>query len=156
MTSPLLTIPTLGTRLDPRLLIPLGAALGCLVYLLWGRAGRLAIARRQGFLAHLVGRPIQRLHLGRVCLQCGRMHFTVATPRELWRLGHFCSATCLVDAQDADRTAMEAERTAVHRMRELFVYPELDRVLQGALTREAVTRPPSRRQDDRARRGHNV
>jgi hypothetical protein len=54
-----------------------------------------------------------------------------------------------VDAQEADRAAQAAQRTAVLRMRELFVYPELDRVLQGALIREAVTRPPSRRQGDR-------
>ena len=150
MSGALLSLPVAGVRLDPLSVVALGV-LGCLGYLLWGRAGRLGIARRQGFLAHLVGRPIQRLRLGRVCLQCGRMHHVAATPRELWKAGHFCSVTCLVDAQEADEAALEAERAAEHRMRELFVYADLDGVLQRALTREALTREAIARPLPRAR-----
>jgi hypothetical protein len=159
MSSQLLALTVAGARLSPLLLVPLGAVLGgCLGYLLWGQAGRLDIARHRGFLAHLVGRPVQRLGLGRVCLQCGRMHYIPTTPRELWKGGHFCAVTCLVDAQAADEAALEAERTAEQRMRELFVYDELDRVLQRALTREALTREalarPLPRGPRRAGTGH--
>jgi hypothetical protein len=108
---------------SPLLIIALGLALGFLVYLLWGDAGRLGLAHRQGLLAHIVGRPAQRLHVGRVCLQCGRLHLVFSTRRDLWRAGSICSVACFVDAEAADSAALDGERTAV-TMRELFVHPE--------------------------------
>jgi hypothetical protein len=116
------------------LVIALGLALGFLVYLLWGDAGRLAVAHRQGLLAHIVGRPVQRLHLGRICLQCGRLHLVLNTRRDLWRAGTICSVKCFVDAQAADSAAQDGERTAVTRMRELLAHPDLE----GALTGDAL------------------
>jgi hypothetical protein len=119
--------------LNPLLLLPLGILLGGLGYLLWGRPGRLATADRQGLAAQLVGRPAQALHIGRICLQCGRLHFVLRTRRDLWRAGRFCSATCFVAAQEDDSAARAGESTAVTRMREMFVYSELEQNLQAAL-----------------------
>jgi hypothetical protein len=127
--------PTPGApgALNPLLLLPLGILLGGLGYLLWGRPGRLATADRQGLAAQLVGRPAQALHIGRICLQCGRLHFVLRTRRDLWRAGRFCSATCFVAAQEDDSAARAGESTAVTRMREMFVYSELEQNLQAAL-----------------------
>ncbi|MEA2618151.1 MAG: hypothetical protein QOE72_3934 [Chloroflexota bacterium] len=122
------------TPSSPLLVIALGLALGCLVYMLWGDAGHLAVARRQGLLAHIVGRPVQRLHLGRICLQCGRLHLVMTTRRDLWRAGSICSVQCFVDAEAADSAAPDGETAAVTQMRELFVHPDLD----GALTGDAL------------------
>jgi hypothetical protein len=127
-----------GPPLNPLLLLPLGIVLGGIGYLLWGRPGRLSAADRQGLVAHLVGRPAQALHIGRICLQCGRLHFVLATRRDLWQAGQFCSATCFVAAQDDDSAARAGETTAVARMRDMFVYRELEERLQAALTAEAV------------------
>jgi hypothetical protein len=124
--------------LSPVLLLPLGIVLGGLGYLLWGRPGRLSAAERQGLAAHLIGRPAQALHVGRICLQCGRLHFVLATRRDLWQAGQFCSATCFVAAQDDDSAARAGESTAVTRMREMFVYSELEQSLQAALASEML------------------
>jgi hypothetical protein len=113
------------TPSSPLLVIALGLALGCLIYMLWGDAGHLAVASRQGLLAHIVGRPVQRLHLGRICLQCGRLHLVMATRRDLWRAGSICSVQCFVDAQTADPAAPDGETAAVTQMRELFDPPAL-------------------------------
>lgn len=125
--------PPSPSPLSPIVLLPLGLVLGGLGYLLWGRPGRLAAADRQGLLAHLVGRPAQALHIGRICLHCGRLHFVLRTRSDLWRAGQFCSATCFVAAQDEDSAARAGESTAVTRMREMFVYSELEQSLQAAL-----------------------
>jgi hypothetical protein len=109
---------------SPLLVIALGLALGFLVYLLWGDAGRLGPVHRQGLLAHIIGRPAQRLHLGRVCPQCGRPHLLFSTRRDLWRAGSICSVACFVDAEAADSAAQDGETTAVTRMRELLVHAE--------------------------------
>jgi hypothetical protein len=119
--------------LNPVPLLPLGILLGGLGYLLWGRPGRLATADRQGLAAQLVGRPAQALHIGRICLQGGRLHLVLRTRRDLWRAGQFCSATCFVAAQEDDSAARAGESTAVTRMREMFVYSELEQSLQAAL-----------------------
>jgi hypothetical protein len=125
--------PPAPTPLNPLVLLPIGIVAGGLGYLLWGKPGRLAAADRQGLLAHVVGRPVQALHIGRVCLQCGRLHFVVNTRRDLWRAGQFCSATCFVAAQEDDSAARAGESTAVTRMREMFVYSELEESLKAAL-----------------------
>lgn len=127
-----------GGPLNPLLLLPLGVVLGGIGYLLWGRPGRLSAASRQGLVAHLVGRPAQALHVGRICLQCGRLHFVLATRRDLWQAGQFCSATCFVAAQEDDSAARAGETTAVARMRDMFVYRELEQRLQAALVAEAL------------------
>jgi hypothetical protein len=119
--------------LNPLILLPLGIVVGGLGYLLWGKPGRLAAADRQGLLAHLVGRPVQALNIGRICLQCGRLHFILGTRRDLWQAGQFCSATCFVAAQEEDSAARAGESTAVTRMREMFVYSELEENLKAAL-----------------------
>ncbi len=124
--------------INPLLLLPLGIVLGGLGYLLWGRPGRLSAAERQGLTAHLIGRPVQALHIGRICLQCGRLHFVLATRRDLWQAGQFCSATCFVAAQEDDSAARAGETTAVNRMREMFVYSELEHSLQAALAGEVL------------------
>ncbi|HEV7465748.1 MAG TPA: hypothetical protein VGP96_05585 [Candidatus Dormibacteraeota bacterium] len=129
-----------GGPLNPLLLLPLGIVLGGIGYLLWGRPGRLSAADRQGLVAHLVGRPAQALHVGRICLQCGRLHFVLATRRDLWQAGQFCSATCFVAAQEDDSAARAGESTAVARMRDMFVYSELEQRLQAALAAEALER----------------
>lgn len=127
-----------GGPLNPLMLLPLGIVLGGIGYLLWGRPGRLSAADRQGLVAHLVGRPAQALHIGRICLQCGRLHLVLATRRDLWQAGQFCSATCFVAAQDDDSAARDGETTAVARMRDMFVYRELEERLHAALTAEAL------------------
>jgi hypothetical protein len=127
-----------GGPLNPLLLLPLGVVLGGIGYLLWGRPGRLSAANRQGLVAHLVGRPAQALHVGRICLQCGRLHFVLATRRDLWQAGQFCSATCFVAAQEDDSAARAGETTAVARMRDMFAYRELEQRLQAALVAEAL------------------
>jgi hypothetical protein len=126
------------TPSSPLLVIALGLALGCLVYMLWGEAGHLAVARHQGLLAHIVGRPVQRLHLGRICLQCGRLHLVLNTRRDLWRAGRICSVKCFVDAEAADSAAQDGDSAAVTQVRELFVRPDLDRAVEGALTGDAL------------------
>jgi hypothetical protein len=133
------TTPPSPRPLNPLLLLPLGGILGGLGYLLWGRPGRLAAADRQGLGAHLVGRPVQALHIGRICLQCGRLHFVLKTRRDLWQAGQFCSATCFVAAQEDDSAAKVGESTAVTRMREMFVYSELEQSLQAALAGDMHT-----------------
>jgi len=130
-----------GRPLNPLPLLPLGILLGGCGYLLWGRPGRLAAASRQGLVAHLVGRPVQALRVGRICLQCGRFHFILRTRRDLWRAGQFCSATCFVGAQEDDSAARAGEGVATVRMREMFVYSELDRTLQQALAGDATHAP---------------
>jgi len=125
--------PPAPKPLNPLILLPFGIVVGGLGYLLWGRPGRLAAADRQGLMAHLVGRPVQALNVGRICLQCGRLHFILRTRRDLWQAGQFCSATCFVAAQEDDSAARAGESTAVTRMREMFVYSELEQSLQAAL-----------------------
>jgi hypothetical protein len=125
--------PPAPRPINPLILLPFGIVVGGLGYLLWGRPGRLAAADRQGLMAHLIGRPVQALNIGRICLQCGRLHFIFGTRRDLWRAGQFCSATCFVAAQEDDTAARAGESTAVTRMREMFVYSELEQSLQAAL-----------------------
>jgi hypothetical protein len=133
--------PTVPGPLNPLLLLPLGVLLGGFGYLLWGRPGRLAAADRQGLAAQFVGRPVQALHIGRICLQCGRLHLVLGTRRDLWRAGRFCSATCFVAAQEEDSAARAGESTAVTRMREMFVYSELEQSLQAALAGDVLALP---------------
>jgi hypothetical protein len=76
-----------------------GLILGAGLYMLWGRPRRLAGSWRKEPLRHLVGRPAQALHVGRICLYCGRMHFIVATRRDLWRAGKYCRARCFISAE---------------------------------------------------------
>jgi IPT/TIG domain-containing protein len=102
---PTTVAPAPSRWLNPLLLLPVGMLLGGLGYLLWGRPGRLGAANRQGLAAHLVGRPAQALRIGRICLQCGRLHLVLATRRDLWQAGQFCSATCFVAAQEDDSAA---------------------------------------------------
>jgi hypothetical protein len=99
--------------LNPWLVLSLAGVLGTLGHLLWGDAGRLPLARRQGIGAQIVARPLQRLHLGRICLYCGRLHLAVATRHDVWSGGAFCSAACFVAAEDADRAGSEAGRAAL-------------------------------------------
>jgi hypothetical protein len=117
-----------GAPASPVLLLPLGAVLGALTFMLWGRPGRLAAAARRGLGAQLVARPAQALRVGRICLHCGRLHLVLRTRRDLWRAGQFCSATCFVAAQDEDSAARAAETAAEARMRHLFRERETDRV----------------------------
>jgi hypothetical protein len=131
--APAVEPSSLHQPLSPLMLLPLGFVLGGLGYLLWGRPGRLAAAEQQGLAAHLIGRPAQALRIGRICLQCGRLHFVLKTRRDLWQAGQFCSATCFVAAQEDDSAARAGETTAVARMREMFVYSELEESLQQAL-----------------------
>jgi hypothetical protein len=79
--------------------IVVGVALGALLYMLWGRPRRLAGSWRSEPLRHLVGRPVQALNVGRICLYCGRMHFIVATRRDLWRAGKYCRPRCFISAE---------------------------------------------------------
>ncbi|MEA2670717.1 MAG: hypothetical protein QOG45_937 [Chloroflexota bacterium] len=148
---PTTVAPVPSRWLNPLLLLPAGMLFGGLGYLLWGRPGRLAAANRQGLAAQLVGRPAQALRIGRICLQCGRLHFVLGTRRDLWQAGQFCSATCFVAAQEDDSAAQAGERTAVVRMRDMFVYSELEQRLQAALAAEALEfRTRTERVDDEA------
>jgi hypothetical protein len=76
-----------------------GLALGALLYLLWGNPRRLAGSWRSDPLLHLLGRPAQALHLGRICLYCGRLHYVWATRRDLWHAGRYCGAKCFLSAE---------------------------------------------------------
>jgi hypothetical protein len=112
-----------GAPVSPLLLLPLGFAIGALTYLMWGRPGRLAAASRRDLGAQLVARPAQALHIGRICLHCGRLHLILRTRRDLWRAGQFCSATCFVAAQEEDSAAREAESAAHARLEQIFRDP---------------------------------
>ncbi len=76
-----------------------GLAIGAMVYVLWGSPRRLDGTWRSAPLRHLVGRPVQALHVGRVCLYCGRLHFVLLTRRDLWRAGKYCRPRCFVSAE---------------------------------------------------------
>ena len=86
-----------------------GIALGGLVYILWGNPRRLDTSFRSDVLTHLAGRPAQALHLGRVCLYCGRLHFVWSTRRDLWKAGRYCRARCFMAAE-----SMTAHDTGLH------------------------------------------
>lgn len=76
-----------------------GLAIGAMFYILWGNARRLDGTWRSEPLRHLVGRPVQALHVGRVCLYCGRLHFILLTRRDLWRAGKYCRPKCFISAE---------------------------------------------------------
>jgi len=76
-----------------------GLALGAIIYLLWGNPRRLAGSWRSAPLLHLLGRPAQALHLGQICLYCGRLHYVWATRRDLWHAGRYCGAKCFLSAE---------------------------------------------------------
>jgi hypothetical protein len=76
-----------------------GLALGAMVYLLWGNPRRLAGSWRSAPLLHLLGRPAQALHMGRICLYCGRLHYIWSTRRDLWHAGRYCGPKCFLSAE---------------------------------------------------------
>jgi hypothetical protein len=76
-----------------------GLGAGALFFVLWGRPRRLAGSWRSEPLRHLVGRPAQALHVGSICLYCGRLHFVLLTRRDLWRAGRYCRARCFISAE---------------------------------------------------------
>ena len=124
---------------DPVIVAAVGVVAGTLLYLLWGRPGRVDVARRKGFFAQVVVRPVQRLHLGRICLQCGRLHWVFRTRSDLWRAGAYCSATCFVAAQCEDLDSRRADTRAVGRLRELGIYVELENKLALIFAGEAAS-----------------
>jgi hypothetical protein len=119
-----------GSGRTPLLLLALAAPAVTLLVLLRRRSTAISEPRPHRRLAAAAGRFIRRLRLGRPCRQCGHLRLAVGAPRDLWR-GGFCSAVCVARAHDD-------ERAAAARMRELFVYAELDRVLQPALAGDAL------------------
>jgi len=76
-----------------------GLALGALVYLLWGSPRRLSGSWRRAPMAHLVGRPVQALHIGRICLYCGKLHLVFQTRRDIWKEGRYCGPKCFISAE---------------------------------------------------------
>jgi len=126
---------------SPFFIAGLGILLGLTAASLWGRPGRMSVARHQGVLAQLVGRPAQRVRLGRICLQCGRLHLLWRTRRDLWRAGQYCSATCFVASQDEDVQVQAGDNVAGSRLREVVVFGELERELEAALRSDAENRP---------------
>ena len=76
-----------------------GLALGAILYLLWGSPRRLSGSWRRAPLTHLVGRPVQALHVGLVCLYCGRLHFIWNTRRDLWKEQRYCGPKCFISAE---------------------------------------------------------
>jgi hypothetical protein len=79
--------------------IIVGLAAGVIFFVLWGRPRRLAGTWRSEPLRHLVGRPMQALHVGSVCLYCGRLHFVLLTRRDLWRARKYCRPRCFISAE---------------------------------------------------------
>ena len=118
--------------------VAIGIWAGGAAYVLWGNPGRMQVARRRDLGAQLIGRPAQRFHLARVCLQCGKLHWILRTRRDLWKAGQFCSATCFVLAQEVDLATAEADVAAPGRLREVTVYPEMEQELEAALAGEAA------------------
>jgi hypothetical protein len=91
-----------GTGVSPSsapVAIMAGLALGAAFFILWGNPRRLAGSWRTEPLRHLVGRPAQALHLGNICLYCGRLHLIVFTRRDLWRAGKYCRPRCFISAE---------------------------------------------------------
>lgn len=76
-----------------------GLALGAILYLLWGSPRRLSGSWRRAPLVHLVGRPVQALHVGLVCLYCGKLHFIWNTRRDLWKEQRYCGPKCFISAE---------------------------------------------------------
>jgi hypothetical protein len=139
------TATTVATRHIPDgvWVVVIGLFAGALAYAVWGSAGRMAMARRQGVLANVVARPVQRLHLGRICRQCGRLHWKWRTRRELWKVGDYCSATCFVTSQDAEFTAHSGEQVASSRLRDVVagLHPGDKRAAGSPGRSEEVTAP---------------
>ena len=79
--------------------IMVGLALGGILYLLWGSPRRLSGSWRSAPMAHLLGRPVQALHIGRVCLYCAHLHFIWNTRRDLWKEGRYCGPKCFISAE---------------------------------------------------------
>ncbi|HZS15190.1 MAG TPA: hypothetical protein VFC09_11370 [Candidatus Dormibacteraeota bacterium] len=79
--------------------IMVGLMAGALVYILWGNPRRLDGTWRSEPWRHLVGRPVQAMHVGNICLYCGRLHFIVTTRRDLWRAGKYCRPKCFISAE---------------------------------------------------------
>lgn len=125
---------------DPLVALVIGLGAGGVAWVLWGNGDRMRVARRQDLLAQLVGRPAQRLRLGRICLYCGRLHWLWTTPRQLWRGGHFCSDRCVAAADAEAILAREADAVAPTRLREVVVYQELERRLLETLAAELQER----------------
>jgi hypothetical protein len=103
------------------LAIMIGLALGAVLYLLWGSPRRLSGSWRTAPMEHLVGRPLQALHLGKICLYCGRLHFVWRTRRDLWKEGRYCGPHCFISAEalpspladeDEPEPVMEHKRAA--------------------------------------------
>jgi hypothetical protein len=122
---------------SPFFALAVGIAVGGLLYALWGKEGRLRVARNRGVLAQLWARPMQRLRLGRICLQCGRLHYLFSTRRDLWAAGEFCSATCFVAHQELELEMASAEGKAPSRLRGVGVYTDLEASLKDVLRAEA-------------------
>jgi hypothetical protein len=136
-TQPATLSGVAGPRTSPFFVFALGIAIGGVLYALWGKEGRLRVARHRGFLAQLWARPLQRLRLARVCLHCGRLHYIVQTRRDLWKAGDFCSASCFVADQEASAELASSEGVAPARLRGIGVYSDLDVKLQKVLREEA-------------------
>ncbi|HEV3123699.1 MAG TPA: hypothetical protein VG266_03895 [Candidatus Dormibacteraeota bacterium] len=119
--------PSGGT--NPFWMVGIGLLLGGVAYTLWGSGGRVSMARRHGFLAQVVARPAQRLRIGRICRQCGRVHWLWRTRRDLWRSGDYCSAICFVTGQEAELSQHFGEEVASSRLRDVVVYNDLEQRL---------------------------
>jgi len=76
-----------------------GLILGAVIYLLWGSPRRLPGSFRSAPLLHLFGRPAQALHVGHICLYCGRLHYMWSTRRDLWKAGRYCGPKCFISAE---------------------------------------------------------
>jgi hypothetical protein len=83
------------------------------------------------------------LHLGRICLQCGQLHWKWRTRRELWRAGDYCSATCFVTSQDAEYSAHSSEQVASSRLRDVVggLHPGDEQAASRPGHSEEVTAP---------------
>lgn len=93
--------------------IMVGLGLGAAFYLLWGSPRRLAGSWRSAPVAHLLGRPAQALHVGQICLYCGRLHFLWNTRRDLWKVGRYCGAKCFISAEAMPSPLVEVDEPEV-------------------------------------------
>lgn len=115
-----------------------GVFLGGALYILWGKPGRMPVARRRDLLSQAVARPAQRFGVGRICLHCGRLHWVFGTRRDLWRAGQVCSARCFVGAQELEAAVEASESLAPQRMRGVTVYADMEQQLELVLAAEAA------------------
>jgi hypothetical protein len=96
-----------------------GLAIGAMFYILWGNPRRLAGSFRSEPLRHLLGRPMQALHAGNICLYCGRLHCILFTRRDLWRAGKYCRPKCFISAEATPSPLAGEEAAGEGRRREI-------------------------------------